>query len=134
MEISKPLIFLSAADERVPPLTSKNRQRDNACQAACGLGLVAGIGDDVIDQIGRSILAEIANLSAGGCMYAETASLTLTARLVQKYCDSGSGVLKAPPVNRGLIFLGVALGAEPLHSAKMATAARCRENHRSART
>ena len=30
MEISKPLIFLSAADERVPPLTSKNRQRDNA--------------------------------------------------------------------------------------------------------
>ena len=30
MEISKPLIFLSAADERFPPLTSKNRQRDNA--------------------------------------------------------------------------------------------------------
>jgi hypothetical protein len=30
MEISKPLIFLSAADERVAPLTSKNRQRDNA--------------------------------------------------------------------------------------------------------
>src|SRR5271165_2400291 len=30
MENSKPLIFLSAADERVAPLTSKNRQRDNA--------------------------------------------------------------------------------------------------------
>ena len=27
---SKPLIFLSAADDRVPRLTSKRRQRDNA--------------------------------------------------------------------------------------------------------
>ena len=30
MEISNPLILLSAADQRVAPLTSINRQRDNA--------------------------------------------------------------------------------------------------------
>ena len=49
-----------------------------------------GIGDDVIDQIGRSILSELTNETAAGRMYVETASLALGARLLQKHCDSGA--------------------------------------------
>jgi AraC family transcriptional regulator len=49
-----------------------------------------GIGDDVIDQIGRSILSEFANETAASRVYVETASLTLAARLLEKYCDSGA--------------------------------------------
>ena len=49
-----------------------------------------GICDDVIDQIGRSILAELADETAMGRMYVETASLALGARLLQKHCDSGA--------------------------------------------
>src|SRR5476651_841044 len=50
----------------------------------------AGIGDDVIDQIGRSILSELMVETAASRVYVETASLTLAARLLQKYSDSGS--------------------------------------------
>ena len=50
----------------------------------------AGIGDDVIDQIGRSILSELAVKTAASRAYVETASLMLAARLLQKYCDSGA--------------------------------------------
>ena len=32
LELSKPLIFLSAADDRFARLTSKSRQRDNAVE------------------------------------------------------------------------------------------------------
>ena len=49
-----------------------------------------GIGDDVIDQIGRSILSELAVETAASRVYVETASLTLAARLLRKYCDSGA--------------------------------------------
>jgi AraC family transcriptional regulator len=49
----------------------------------------AGIGDDVIDQIGRSILSELAVETAASRAYVETASLTLAARLLQKHCDGG---------------------------------------------
>jgi len=49
----------------------------------------AGIRDDVIEQIGRSILSEITDETAAGRIYVETASLTLAARLIQKYGDSG---------------------------------------------
>ena len=49
-----------------------------------------GIGDEVINQIGRSILSEINAESAASRVYVEAASLTLAARLVQKYCDSGA--------------------------------------------
>jgi len=49
----------------------------------------AGIGDDVIDQIGRSILSEVTVESAASRVYVEAASLTLAARLLQKHCDSG---------------------------------------------
>jgi AraC family transcriptional regulator len=51
---------------------------------------LAGIRDEVILQIGRSILAELSNETAAGRMYVEAASLALGARLLQKYCDSGA--------------------------------------------
>ena len=54
-----------------------------------------GIGDDVIDQVGRSILSELTVETAAGRMYVETASLMLAARLILKYCDCGSSALTA---------------------------------------
>jgi AraC family transcriptional regulator len=52
----------------------------------------AGIGDEVIECIGRSILSEAVAQTAASRMYVEAASLTLAARLVQRYCDSGTCV------------------------------------------
>jgi AraC family transcriptional regulator len=49
-----------------------------------------GIGDDVIEQIGRSLLSELNVETAASRMYVEAASLTLAARLLQRYCDSGA--------------------------------------------
>ena len=49
-----------------------------------------GIDDDVIDQIGRSILAELNVETAASRVYIEAASLALAARLLQKYCDNGA--------------------------------------------
>jgi AraC family transcriptional regulator len=53
---------------------------------------VGGIRDEVIQQVGRSILSELTHETAAGRMYVETASLTLAARLLQKHCDSGARV------------------------------------------
>lgn len=50
----------------------------------------AGFRDDVLQEIGLAILAELTNETAEGRMFVETASLTLAARLLQKYCDSGA--------------------------------------------
>jgi len=50
----------------------------------------AGIDDDVIDQIGRSILSELTVETAASRVYVEAAALTLAARLLQKHCDSGT--------------------------------------------
>ena len=60
----------------------------------------AGIGDDVVDHIGRSILSELTVETAASRMYVETASLTLAARLLQKYCDSGACALTEPSAHR----------------------------------
>jgi AraC family transcriptional regulator len=60
---------------------------------------LSGIRDEVIEQIGRSILLELTQETATGRMYAETASLTLAARLLQKYCDAGAGVPVEPYSN-----------------------------------
>ena len=54
-----------------------------------------GIGDDVIDQLGRSILSELAAETAASRMYVEAASLALAARLVQKHCESETGASTA---------------------------------------
>jgi AraC family transcriptional regulator len=51
-----------------------------------------GIGDDVIDQLGRSILSELTVETTASRVYVESASLTLAARLLQKHCDSGACV------------------------------------------
>jgi AraC family transcriptional regulator len=48
------------------------------------------MGDSVIDEVGRSILAELGRETSVSRMYVETAGLTLAARLLQKYCDSGA--------------------------------------------
>jgi AraC family transcriptional regulator len=51
---------------------------------------IAGVRDEVIHQIGLSIISAMTNETAAGRMFAETASATLAARLLQTYCDSGS--------------------------------------------
>jgi AraC family transcriptional regulator len=51
---------------------------------------VAGVQDEVIHQIGLSIISAMANETATGRMFVESASVTLAARLLQKYCDSGA--------------------------------------------
>lgn len=48
---------------------------------------IGGFADELIRQIGLSLLAEIADETATGLMLAETASLMLTARLCRAYCD-----------------------------------------------
>jgi AraC family transcriptional regulator len=54
-----------------------------------------GIGDDVIDQIGRSMLSELHVETAASRVYVEAAALTLAARLLRKHCDSGA----CPPID-----------------------------------
>ncbi len=51
---------------------------------------VAGVRDEVIHQIGLSIISAMTNETAAGRMFVETASVTLAARLIQNYCDSGA--------------------------------------------
>lgn len=48
------------------------------------------VNDDVIDQIGRSILSELTAQTAASRLYVEAASTTLAVRLLQKHCDSGA--------------------------------------------
>lgn len=50
---------------------------------------LAGIRDGVIDEIGRSVLSELAHETSTSHMFVETASSMLAARLLQKYCDEG---------------------------------------------
>jgi AraC family transcriptional regulator len=57
---------------------------------------VAGIRDEMINQIGLSIISEMTNETAAGRMCVETASLMLAARIIHGYCDSGSSTLTAP--------------------------------------
>jgi AraC family transcriptional regulator len=68
--------------------------------AAHSIRYVAGIRDDVIEQSGRSLLSELTNKASAGRMYVETASLTLAARLLQKYCDSGTCNSVEPATHR----------------------------------
>jgi AraC family transcriptional regulator len=51
----------------------------------------AGVSDGVIDQVGRSILAELTAETSSSRIFVETAALMLAARLIQKHCDSGAG-------------------------------------------
>ena len=62
---------------------------------------LAGIRDDVIEQIGRSVLSEMASESSAGRMFVETASLTLAAQLIRSYQDNGSA-WASPPATHNL--------------------------------
>jgi AraC family transcriptional regulator len=61
---------------------------------------LAGVRDEVIHQIGLSIISAMTNESAAGRMFAETASATLAARLLQTYCDSGACKSLEPTTHR----------------------------------
>jgi AraC family transcriptional regulator len=51
---------------------------------------LSGLRDEIIHQVGRSIVSEMTNGSAAGRMFIETASLMLAAHLLRTYCDSGT--------------------------------------------
>ena len=51
---------------------------------------LAGVRDEIINQVGHSIVSEMTNESAAGRMFVETASLMLGAHLLRTYGDSGS--------------------------------------------
>jgi AraC family transcriptional regulator len=75
------------------PTTLFDRLKDDfnlPVAAAHSIRHAVGIGDDVIDQVGRSILSELTVETAASRVYVEAASLTLAARLLQKHCDSGA--------------------------------------------
>jgi len=57
---------------------------------------LAGLRDEAIGQIVLSILSELTDETAAGRMYVEAASLALAARIIHKYCDSGSCAVAAP--------------------------------------
>ena len=51
---------------------------------------LAGVRDEIINQVGHSIVSEMTNESAAGRMFVETASLMLAAHLLRTYGDSSS--------------------------------------------
>jgi AraC family transcriptional regulator len=61
---------------------------------------VAGVRDEVINQIGLSIIPAMTNETAAGRMFVETASATLAARLLQTYCDTGTSRSYEPTAHR----------------------------------
>ncbi|HEY0301502.1 MAG TPA: AraC family transcriptional regulator, partial [Rhizomicrobium sp.] len=62
---------------------------------ARSLQFLAGLEDEMIRQIGLSILSELTSETAAGRMLVETASLLLAARLAQRYSDAA-----VPPPDR----------------------------------
>ncbi len=76
-----------------------DRLRDDfnlPADAAQSIRHAAGITDNIINQVGRSILSELSSESAASRVYVETASLMLAARLVQKHCESEAGAVLEP--------------------------------------
>jgi AraC family transcriptional regulator len=61
---------------------------------------VAGVQDEVIHQIGLSIISAMTNETAACRMFVEAASVPLAARLLQKYCDSGACKSLEPTTHR----------------------------------
>src|SRR4029077_6717550 len=77
------------------PTTLFDRLKDDfnlPAAPAHSVRLAVGVYDNVIDQIGRSLLSELAVETAPSRVYVETASLTLAARLLRAHCDSGAYV------------------------------------------
>ena len=69
-------------------------------EPARSIRYVAGVRDEVIHQIGLSIISAMTNETAAGRMFVETASATLAARLLQTYCDSGACKPLEPTTHR----------------------------------
>jgi len=67
---------------------------------AYSIRYVAGLRDEVINQVGLSIISAMTNETAAGRMFVETASATLAARLLQTYCDSGRPKSYEPAAQR----------------------------------
>jgi AraC family transcriptional regulator len=61
----------------------------------------AGLRDDIISSLARSILSEMTNETVTGRMYVEAASLMLAARILHKHFDSDS-LASATPHSRGV--------------------------------
>jgi AraC family transcriptional regulator len=61
---------------------------------------VAGVRDEVINQIGLSLISAMTDETAAGRLFVETASATLAARLLQAYCDSESSKSYEPTAHR----------------------------------
>ena len=59
-----------------------------------------GICDEVIDQIGRSLLSELTGESPASRLYVDSASMMLAARLLHKHCDSGACTSTEPSAQR----------------------------------
>jgi AraC family transcriptional regulator len=77
-----------------------------------------GIGDEVIDQIGRSILSELEDETSTSRMYVETASLALGARLLRKYsgtteyADNASYYIDHSRMRRVLDYISANIAGE----------------------
>jgi AraC family transcriptional regulator len=59
-----------------------------------------GMQDDIINQIGLSVLSEMMNPTAAGQMLVETSSLLLAAKLVTAHLDSGHARFSKEPPRR----------------------------------
>jgi AraC family transcriptional regulator len=69
-------------------------------ETAGSLRCVAGVRDEVIYQIGLSIISAMTNETASGRMFVETASATLAAHLLQTYGESGGHKSLEPTTHR----------------------------------
>jgi AraC family transcriptional regulator len=63
---------------------------DLSGEPARSIRYVAGFRDEMINQIGRSILSEMTNETAVSRMYVEAASLSIGARIMHGYSDVGA--------------------------------------------
>jgi AraC family transcriptional regulator len=59
-------------------------------EPARSIRYAAGVRDEVIHQIGLSIMSAMTSETSAGRIFVETASATLAARLLQEYCDNGA--------------------------------------------
>jgi AraC family transcriptional regulator len=79
------------------PITLFDRLKDDfnlPAAPAHSIRDVAGVRDSVVNEVGHSILSELTVETSASRLYVETASMMLAARLIQKYCDSGT---QTPP-------------------------------------
>jgi AraC family transcriptional regulator len=61
---------------------------------------IAGVRDEIINQVGLSVISAMTNESTTRRMLVETASTALAARLLQNYCDSGACESPKPTTHR----------------------------------